>query len=278
MWIFTALSDGFSVSVHDWRLQFFRIVIGAAVLSKTLISICCGDWNRLVEGSFGRFAMAERHGARRACLVAQTHKYALVLRCVLSIFLLMGVMPSACCLGLALLLYLELIWEYRFNTVYLMLCLVATASGQHLSGWAPVGSTNSNTFSQFILVLLSIDLYWNSAWCKLRSEQFTSGLLLRQVFVGAQTLRGRMPRWEYWHPRVIARLASKDSLSGGWKSISYGAIALEVSIPVGLAFKPTWLAALIVGVLMHACFLMLLPLRLFPFQIAALGSYWLYMK
>ncbi|MET9452503.1 hypothetical protein [Streptomyces cinerochromogenes] len=36
----------------------------------------------------------------------------------------------------------------------------------------------ANTWALCLLVLITADIYWNSAWQKLRSDQFRSGLYL----------------------------------------------------------------------------------------------------
>ncbi|MFJ1610754.1 hypothetical protein ACIOHS_46770 [Streptomyces sp. NPDC088253] len=40
------------------------------------------------------------------------------------------------------------------------------------------GPSTANTWAQCLLVLVTTDIYWNSAWQKLRSPQFRTGLYL----------------------------------------------------------------------------------------------------
>jgi hypothetical protein len=74
MWLWQALSSGFSYEVHDGRIQLYQVLIGVAVLLKAGGTAFLGDWNRLRPGSFGRMMLESRQGSARAELISRVHK------------------------------------------------------------------------------------------------------------------------------------------------------------------------------------------------------------
>ncbi|MGW0583688.1 hypothetical protein ACWD25_49065, partial [Streptomyces sp. NPDC002920] len=70
------------------------------------------------------------------------------------------------------------------------------------------GSSTANTWAQRLLVLITTDIYWNSAWNKLRSPQFRSGLHLAQWVHVYTQVREQLPyRRRYAIPSPVRRNA-----------------------------------------------------------------------
>ncbi|HEY7224674.1 MAG TPA: hypothetical protein VH561_13945 [Micromonosporaceae bacterium] len=279
MWLLTAIEHGFALNTHEWRLQAFRVMLGLGCFVKTGVSVFCGDWGRVDQRAFGYYSVLRRHGHVRAELIRLTHKPLLVIRLIASAALMAGVGSRIACCVLGLGLFAELYWEYRFNTIYLMCCLLAILPAERLDGYSDrVVSSQGNTWAQALVVLVTIDLYWNSAWCKIRSAQFRSGMLLAQVFNGAASLRHLMPRWEFWHPAWLGRMARAPGAAGVWQTLSIGVIGAEVLLPIGLLFPEQWAMTAVVGLVLHVGFVILLPLRLIPFQIVTISTYLLFLR
>lgn len=279
MWLWSSLSSAFDFPVHDGRLQLYRILLGAAMTWKTAASTFLGDWRRLQAGSFGRYQLAHRRGERAAGWIAAVHKPLLAARLPCCVLLLAGALPKLAIVVIVAGLVQELLYEYRFNTIYLALCaLFLLPAGDLGSLGTPSASMSSaNTWSQFLIVVLTIDVYWNSAYQKLRSPHFSSGLLLAQLAYVAGAVRPLMPGWEYWHPPIGAsRSVAAGPVALRWRLLAAGVVLVEVLLPVGLLWEPLRPFAIGVGVLMHLAFLGILPLRLVPFTLTTLASYLLF--
>lgn len=74
-----------------------------------------------------------------------------------------------------------MLYLMRPNTVrYTLLTGVCLFVGGDLGHGLSIEHAPSaaNTWALCLLVLITADIYWNSAWQKLRSDQFRSGLYL----------------------------------------------------------------------------------------------------
>ncbi|WP_280688662.1 MULTISPECIES: hypothetical protein [unclassified Kitasatospora] len=279
MWLFRELLTGFSTPVHDSRIQVYRVLIAVAALLKTGATLFLGDWNRLRAGSFGRFRLERRWGIDRARLLSSVHQPLVVARLAASVLLLFGIQSRAAIVVLLLGFAQELCYEYRFNTIYLVTCLCFLLPAQNLgTTLAPSdGVSTGNAWSQFLIVLLTVDVYWNSAYQKLRSPQFMSGLSLVQQAYIAATVRPRIVGWEYWHPPTGATAAmAAGAVPRRWRVLAVLVVALEILLPVGLLVPPLRPFAVVAGVALHLGFMSILPLRLAPFTLASLASYLLF--
>ena len=147
------------------------------------------------------------------------------------------------------------------------------------SGLVPEHRTStSNTWAQCLAVVITTDLYWNSAWQKARSTQFRSGLYLAQwVHVFAQ-VKDQLPRGEHYIPGIALRhLGTLTPRSiRAWQLLSVTVIALEALLPPALMIGPTRTAAVAIGIGMHASFSCLKPRQLIAFSSITLGSYILF--
>lgn len=282
MWWCDAVLSGFTTPTDEARIQLFRVLLGAACLAKFLIAPTHGGWSRLALGSFPRYGLARRFGLGRADLIGGAYRSVLCLRAVAAGAYLTGVLPRLAGLVVIGGLLFELTYAWRNNTIYLALLVGCTLLSGALGGglaWRHRMS-DANTWAQFLVVLVTIDLYWNSAWQKLRSRHFTSGLLLAQFshFIGR--VRGRLRYREFWYPVWVYRLLGRgdEPARRRWRVLSVAVIGLEMILPIGLLVPVMRPVAIASGIAMHACFTMLLPRQLVGFSVATVSTYLLFAR
>lgn len=279
VWLLQSLSTGFDFPTQEARLQLYRVLLAVAVLWKAGATAFFGDWNRLRPGGFGRRMLVNARGPRQAAVLAALHKPLVVVRGVAGVMLLFGVEPKLAVVMAAVGFAHELSYEYRFNTIYITLSLLCLLPAGRLGDTLlPVeGVSSANTWSQFLIVLLTVDMYWNSAYHKLRSPQFRSGLSLVQLAYAADQVKTLMPMREYVHPPLGAtRAAAAGAVPWWWRLMAAVVLVLEIVLPVGLVLPDTRAAAVVFGIGLHVAFLGILPLRLAPFTIATLATYVLF--
>ncbi|MGW1373006.1 hypothetical protein ACWD6P_01840 [Streptomyces sp. NPDC002446] len=280
MWLSDAVAELFRLPTDESRIQIFRMLVGAACTLKFLGELTQGTWNFLAHGSYSRFELRKLRGADAELLVCALYRPVVIARLVAALMLTAGVLPRVAAVLVALGLAFELSYLYRFNTIYLMLtvaCLVfagAPGNGFALS----YARTDANTWSQFLIVLITLDMYWNSAWIKVRSAQFRSGLRMAQWLESGAALGPRLPRREYHYPAFLVRHLGNSSPAAlrTWRPVSLFVIFLEVAIPVALLFPPTRPYGIAAGIIMHLCFWGLLPVTLVGFSLGSVASYVLF--
>jgi hypothetical protein len=249
-----------------------------ASIWKALAIMLYGEWNRLEVAGYHYFALAKRSGPRMARAISRTHQPLLVSRLLASVALLLGYGSQIAILVIAIALIVELGYEYRFNTIYMLLCLLcllpsgSLGSGVHLSDQL----SSKNTWSQVLIVLLTIDLYINSAWLKIKSPQFITGRYLSQLATVSGAVRHRLPLWEYHHPALLVRAAQDNRSRLLWRLAATATVLLEATIPIGLLIPSTRPWAFAAGIGLHLAFLGILPIRLLPFTMTTLASYALF--
>lgn len=277
MWLLDAVTSLFTTPTDEARLQYFRMGLGLACALKFAVALSHGGWSRLAPGGFARHDLDRRHGAPRAALVAGWYRPVLCLRLVAALALTTGVLPGAAALLVVGGLLFELLYEYRSNTVYLALmtaCLLVAGNPGH--GLHVVHRmSDANTWAQFLVVLITADLYWNSAWQKTRSVHYMSGLILAQYVHFTAKAQERLPYREFCYPRLFTRWlgAADESAVRRWRVLALAVIVIEVALPVALLVPPLRPYAVAVGVGMHAAFLLLLPRQLLGFSLATVFSY-----
>ncbi|GAA0907720.1 hypothetical protein [Streptomyces thermoalcalitolerans] len=279
MWFFDALTSGFQHPTDPARLHLFRIVFGAVLTARFALSFGQGGWDRLTPGSLSVHVTEQRFGPARTRLLVAVYRPALVVRTVAAVALTIGLVPRLALLLVLAGISMELMYLKSPNAVrYTLLtggCLLLAGdlgTGLRITH----GSSTANTWAQVLLVLVTTDIYWNSAWQKLRSPQFRSGLYLAQWVHVYSQVRERLPyRRQYAIPGIVRRhmgnLTDRDVRL--WRLVAVVVIALELALPPALLLEQTMPYAVAVGIGMHAAFTLLKPRQLITFSGLTVGTY-----
>ncbi|MYS32876.1 hypothetical protein K388_07145 [Streptomyces sp. KhCrAH-43] len=280
MWFFDALASGFTTATDPGRLQTFRILFGMVLAARFALSIGQGGWNRFAPGSLSLHLAEQRYGPARARHLAEVYRPALVLRTVAATTLAVGYAPRPALVIVLAGAGMELLYLRSPNAVRYTLL---TGTGLLLAGDLGHGlhithaPSTANTWSQCLLVLITTDIYWNSAWQKLRSPQFRTGLYLAQwVHVYGQ-VKDRLPhrRGQYAVPAVVRRrwgnLTEPDIRT--WRLAAAAAITTELALPPALLFPQTTSYAIAAGIAMHTAFTCLKPRQLITFSGLTTSTY-----
>ncbi|MFH0176663.1 hypothetical protein [Streptomyces cacaoi] len=238
----------------------------------------CG-WDRFSPGSLSSYLAGRRFGPTRArCLIA-LYRPALIVRTAAALALVCGVVPRPALLLVLSGASMELLYMKSLNAVRYTLptggCLmVAGDLGHGLS--IGHGPSSANTWAHWLLVLVTTDIYWNSAWQKLRSPQFRTGLYLDQWVHVFTQVREQLPyRRQFAVPGFVRRhmgnLSDRDVRL--WRLIAVAVIAVETALPPALLVPATMPYAVAVGLGMHAAFTCLKPRQLLTFSGLTTGTY-----
>lgn len=279
MWWLRAFESNFELPVVEGRVQVFRLLVGLACTLKFVQAVRYGGWDRFLPGTFERFRI-ESTLPRSASVVLAAYRPLLGLRLGAAVLLTVGVAARVALVVIVIALGLELLYEFRSHTTFLLACcvclLVAGSLGSGLT-FSPA-RTSVNAWSQCLIVLLVTDLYWVSAIAKLRSEQFRSGAALTQYVYFMNAVRDRLTYPDLRYPATAVRLLGRNDQDSvrRWRMLSGLTIVVEILLPFGLLTPATYPYAAVVGIGMHAVFTFLLPRRLAPFSIATAGSYVLF--
>jgi hypothetical protein len=220
------------------------------------------------------------HGASRAALIARWYQPILVLRTCAAAAYGLGLLPRVMGIVVIAGLLFETLYDYRFNCYYLALMVACTV----IAGNPGYGLciehrlSSANTWAQFLVVLITIDLYWNSAWQKTRSRHFISGLILAQYLHFTAGIRHQVRYREFFYPEILVSLLGRGDARSirRWRVLAAAVIVLEVALPIGLLVPELRPFAIGVGIVMHLAFTLLLPLQLFGFSLGTVASYWLF--
>ncbi|MET8614431.1 hypothetical protein [Streptomyces misionensis] len=279
MWFCDALASGFQQPTDPARLQIFRIVFGAVVAMRFVLSFGQGDWHRFTDGSLSAHLAETRYGPVRARLLVTLYRPVLIVRATAAVALAAGVLPRAALLLVLAGAAMELLYLKSPNAIrYTLLtgtCLLLAGDlghGLHIEHRA----STANTWAQCLLVLVTTDIYWNSAWQKLRSSQFRSGLYLAQWVHTYSQVRDRLPyRRQYAVPAPVRRYAGNltDRDVRLWRAVAACVIAAEIALPPALLIPQTTPYAVAAGIGMHAAFTCLKPRQLITFSGLTVGTY-----
>ncbi|MEU1371620.1 hypothetical protein ABZ454_36680 [Streptomyces sp. NPDC005803] len=280
MWFFDALASGFQYPTDPGRLQWFRILFGTVLTARFALSLGQGGWDRFAPGSLSLHLAEQRFGPRRARILAGVYRPALIIRTIAALALAAGLLPRLTLLvvlaGAAMeLLYLKSPNAVRYTLLTGTCLLLAGDLGHGLSiEHAP---STANTWAQCLIVLITTDIYWNSAWQKLRSPQFRSGLYLAQWIHTYTQVKDQLPhrRFQYAVPGLVRRHAGNltDQNVRFWRTVAAAAIATEIALPPALLIPQTMPYAIVVGIGMHAAFSCLKPRQLITFSGLTAGTY-----
>ncbi|MGW0868859.1 hypothetical protein ACWD3Z_00040 [Streptomyces sp. NPDC002740] len=280
MWFFDALASGFTRPTDPGRLQLFRIVFGAVLTARFALAFGQGGWDRLVPGSLSLRLVERRFSPATAWLLENGYRPALLIRTAAALALAFGLVPRLALLMVLAGAAMELLYLRSPNAVrYTLLTGTALLLAGDLGDGLIVehGASTANTWAQCLLVLITTDIYWNSAWQKLRSPQFRSGLYLAQWVHTYTQVREHLPhrRGQYAVPATIRRhlgnLTSRDIRI--WRLIAVTAIVAELALPVALLIPQTMPYAVAAGIAMHAAFSCLKPRQLITFSGLTTGTY-----
>ncbi|MFJ4622237.1 hypothetical protein [Streptomyces sp. NPDC088812] len=279
MWFFDALASGFTRPTDPGRLQLFRIIFGAVLTARFTLAFGQGGWDRLAPGSLSLHVAEQRFGPRRARLLAGVYRPVLIVRTTAALTLALGLLPRLALLVVLAGAAMELLYLKSPNAVrYTLLTGTALLLAGDLGHGLVVehGASTANTWAQCLLVLITTDIYWNSAWQKLRSSQFRSGLYLAQWVHTYSQVRDRLPyRRQFAVPGFVRRNAGNltDQDVRLWRAAAACVIAAEIALPPALLIEQTMPYAVVVGIGMHAAFTCLKPRQLITFSGLTVGTY-----
>ncbi|MGI5159043.1 hypothetical protein [Microbispora sp. CA-102843] len=281
MWFLEAFVSGFTLPTHEWRLQVFRIIIGAACLLKFSLALGGGGLQRYSSDGYPYYSLVKRHGEDRARIIARLYKPVVMLRIPAAASLMLGLYPKIAALLVLLALAYELLYNYRSNTTYLGLAVAPLLIAGSLGHGLDISMTaisSSNTWAQWLIVLITIDMYWNSAWIKARTPQFTSGLGLSQYLQVCASVKDSLPAKEYYFPKCVYTLIGDGSARAQriWSVASHLTLAAEIALPVGLLVPVLTPTAFAVGIVLHTAFVFLSPRNIVGFSVGTVGSYVLF--
>ncbi|MBT2439971.1 hypothetical protein J7E93_07520 [Streptomyces sp. ISL-36] len=280
MWFFDAIASGFQHPTDPGRLQWFRILFGTVLTTRFALSIGQGGWQRFAPGSLSLHLAEQRFGPRRARLLTSAYRPALIVRTIAALTLAAGLVPRLSLLvvlaGAAMeLLYLKSPNAVRYTLLTGTCLLLAGDLGHGLT--VTHGPSTANTWAQCLLVLITTDIYWNSAWQKLRSPQFRSGLYLAQWIHTYTQVKDQLPhrRFQYAVPALIRRhmgnLTDRDVRL--WRAAAASVIAAEIALPPALLVPQPMPYAVAAGIAMHSAFSCLKPRQLITFSGLTAGTY-----
>jgi hypothetical protein len=279
VWFFDAIAAGFRYPTDPARLQWFRIVFGAVLTARFALAFGQGGWDRFAAASLSAHLAEQRLGTVRARLLVTLYRPALIARTGAALALAAGIAPRVALLLVLAGAGMELLYLRSPNAVrYTLLtgaCLLLAGDLGH-GLLVEHGASTANTWAQCLLVLVTTDIYWNSAWQKLRSRQFRSGLYLAQWVHTFTQVREQLPyRRQFAVPGLVRRHAG--NLTGRdvrlWRLVAAIVIAAEIALPPALLFPQTAPYAVAAGIAMHAAFTCLKPRQLVTFSGLTTGSY-----
>ncbi|MDC0768745.1 hypothetical protein [Streptomyces sp. HD] len=280
----------------------FRVVLGTALLWKITADHVFGmaRFFDLRPKSLLRWRYEHDEMAVRLLLSPAAFRIFYGARAVAVLCLLSGILVPLAAGVVAAWCMFEFTFDRKFNTLFLgMLCLpfvVASGADAYLSLQSlldasspgafvrppPTPHGTSPSWPQAAVVVLMFQVYWSSAWLKAVSRQFTSGDALQKTFEQLAVVRAEAPdapRDYYFPGWFTRRLATADPavVARRWRLPSLAVIGVEAALPLLLVFPVTWPAGALAGVLLHAAFTTILPKRLVPFGLAAVGTYTLFL-
>jgi hypothetical protein len=281
MWLVDAIRTGFDTPLPRWLGAWFTVAIGVACLWKFGWDFASGGWRRMRPGSYLRHAFARQKVVPPR--LAGLYRPVLTIRTVAALVLVLGPTPRLAALVIAGALWFELGYEFRYHTIYLAIgCAIVATMGDlptsPLLGLVNLDRTRAagNTWAIVLVTLTSVQIYLASAYRKIRSPQFRSGRRLYAFFWGATAALDKRPEPQLFVPEFIRR-GHREPYNPvwlrRWRVGSVVVIGLELGLPIALLMPGLWAVAALVGLLMHAGFLLLKPFRLVPFAIASVAAY-----
>jgi hypothetical protein len=208
--------------------------------------------------------------------------------------LFLGIGPQICALVLAVWFALEIGYDWKYHTVFLMLtCAILSVDGGSASILRPdlipcltdtdcrselVNTATTWVWPKWITLLVVTQMYWAAAYTKVRLVQFRSGTTLVKMSRSLYLNRPLLRHWEYYLPKMMVNyliVAPNDVCRRRWAVAAWATIVGEAVVPIGLATPvlPVYFAAFTFGAIMHTGFTVLHQRKLPPFGIACLSAY-----
>jgi uncharacterized membrane protein YphA (DoxX/SURF4 family) len=284
-WLFDYYANGLHGTAPAGRINLFRIVIAIAVLWKVGYELHRGSWHWLNRGTFLRREFDSRFP--RLLGWTRLHRPLIVLKLAASLLLLTGIASHAAAAVLGVAMLADELIEPNYHVVYIASCCLGLALCGGLGEVYSVRDQFSGAaqeeqhfaFGLTLIVIVTISMYWGTAYRKIRTPLFTSGTVLRQ-FTGFQARSANsFPHRETWYPKLYVRHFSGPAggaAAARWKPLALMTIGLEILLPFGLLWEVTWPLAATLGLAMHLAFTFLFPVRLVPFSLATVGAYLLF--
>ncbi|MFJ5220503.1 hypothetical protein ACIP98_38205 [Streptomyces sp. NPDC088354] len=135
---------------------------------------------------------------------------------------------------------------------------------------------SGDTWPLAMIGLLTAQMYWSSAYRKLRSANFMSGDRLADYVDHSIRVEAQLPYREFFFPAWIRPLicpSSDPRVRRGWKALSVATVVVEAVLPLLLLVPDLYVPAVVLGVLMHLGFLFLEPFGLLSFGLASTSTY-----
>jgi uncharacterized membrane protein YphA (DoxX/SURF4 family) len=296
MWWAEALAAGFRYPASPLPICLFRVVLAVAVIWKFGYEHHRGGWRWFTSDSYVYFRYRREHP--RFPVGPAGYRVLYLAKLVAAGCLLVGLAPRVAAVVLGLWFLFELRYDRKFHTAYLGLCALFLAASPALGdaltyrtvldAWASspgaairaeAARPTDDVFAQLLLVLLTVQMYVSSAYRKLRSRQFMSGAALHAFTSALHAERQAQRFQETWYPPVVVRhlIDVPDRVAARrWRPAAVATVVLEALLPVALLVPALYPVAVAVGILMHAAFTAVLPVRLVPFSLATVGSYLLF--
>lgn len=293
IWWIDAVSTAFDMRVPALPSNLFRVGIAIAVLWKFISEHFSGAWHYLDDGTYVRYCYVDAH-RRGPFRSVPLYKIAYVTKWVAAISLLLGTGSQLGALLLAVWFALEIGYDWKYHTIFLLLACAVLAVDSGAAAIVRVDSASclldadcravlihgatSWVWPKWIILLIVVQMYWASAYTKIRSAPFRSGAALAKMSRFAYANRTLLRHWEFYYPKVVVRQLIEpppEVCRRRWAVAAWGTIAGEALIPFGLAsaWLPVYFSAVASGTIMHAGFAALLPRKITPFSIAFLAAY-----
>lgn len=265
------------IHMPNSAIEYFVIFYLVSCLLKFLLWFPFGGWSRFNPGTFEASRLFSRYPSSAAALLAKIYRPALIARTlgIIMSLTLNSLLVAVCVTVLGLVV--ELAYEWRRNTVFLILIgiILALLGGGSFSGLLPEGSIYGFVVTpDFVIVILVFHVYLNSAWLKYRSSQYWSGRLLAQHVYFRSWVQKKTRHRVFFVPSSDNILVGlDDSVMSRWKLLSRLAVWVELFLPFLLVFSNTFVVGFVVGVALHAVFVMLSPFRIIAFTLVTVSTY-----
>lgn len=294
MWILDSIASGMR-PVPVITMSGFRVLVGLAAAWKILYEMRVGGLRYFDNDSFVRWRYLRRLPLPHLEVSSKGYRGFNLIATAACLALIAGIAAPYMAAILALWFFFERTFTRLYHPAFLALCCMIMALTPNIGQCLSVGAlTNSegsrlcvgrldetltSPLPQILGVLLTVQMYWSSAYIKARSPQYMSGDALAKLFEHMYQIKPQIRFNEITYPAWALRRMAGDDPSRAvkrWRWPSRLAVALEVLVPILLIVPGSWLAGVAVGILMHFAFTAIFAKRLVPFGLASVATYVLF--